>query len=120
MEMGGGMAGRKVRQAGKGERRDGDCRRQDRGFHVAFSMCCSRRASGCAWRYAAGGIALPRAGRSLGELRCAVHGGTIQTLGSWAEASGQQLETRHKSVEMLRVYCRDAELFAGNAAAGLL
>jgi integrase len=29
-------------------------------------------------------------------------------------------QTRHKSVDMLRVYCRDAELFAGNAAAGLL
>lgn len=29
-------------------------------------------------------------------------------------------QTRHKSVEMLRVYCRDAELFVGNAAAGLL
>jgi site-specific recombinase XerD len=29
-------------------------------------------------------------------------------------------QTRHKSVEMLRVYCRDAELFNGNAAAGLL
>ena len=29
-------------------------------------------------------------------------------------------QTRHKSVEMLRVYCRDADLFAGNAAAGLL
>jgi hypothetical protein len=28
--------------------------------------------------------------------------------------------TRHKSVEVLRVYCRDAELFNGNAAAGLL
>jgi hypothetical protein len=26
-------------------------------------------------------------------------------------------QTRHKSVEMLRVYCRDAELFNGNAAA---
>jgi hypothetical protein len=26
---------------------------------------------------------------------------------------------RHKSIEMLRVYCRDAELF-GNAATGLL
>jgi hypothetical protein len=37
-----------------------------------------------------------------------------------AEPSGRQLETWHKSVEMLRVYCRDAELFAGNAAAGLL
>jgi hypothetical protein len=29
-------------------------------------------------------------------------------------------QTRHKSVEMLRVYCRDAELFNGNAAGGLL
>jgi integrase len=29
-------------------------------------------------------------------------------------------QTRHRSVEMLRVYCRDAELFVGNAAAGLL
>jgi site-specific recombinase XerD len=29
-------------------------------------------------------------------------------------------QTRHKSIEMLRVYCRDAELFNGNAAAGLL
>jgi site-specific recombinase XerD len=29
-------------------------------------------------------------------------------------------QTRHKSVEVLRVYCRDAELFNGNAAAGLL
>jgi hypothetical protein len=29
-------------------------------------------------------------------------------------------QTRHKSVEMLRVYCRDAKLFNGNAAAGLL
>ncbi len=29
-------------------------------------------------------------------------------------------QTRHKSIEMLRVYCRDAELFQGNAAAGLL
>jgi site-specific recombinase XerD len=29
-------------------------------------------------------------------------------------------QTRHKSIEMLRVYCRDAELFVGNAAAGLL
>jgi site-specific recombinase XerD len=29
-------------------------------------------------------------------------------------------QTRHRSVEMLRVYCRDAELFAGNAASGLL
>jgi integrase len=29
-------------------------------------------------------------------------------------------QTRHKSVEMLRTYCRDAELFVGNAAAGLL
>jgi site-specific recombinase XerD len=28
-------------------------------------------------------------------------------------------QTRHKSVEMLRVYCRD-ELFNGNAAGGLL
>ena len=37
-----------------------------------------------------------------------------------AEASGRELETRHKSIEMLRAYCRDAELFAGNAAAGLL
>ena len=27
---------------------------------------------------------------------------------------------RHKSIEMLRVYCRDAELFVGNAATGLL
>ena len=26
----------------------------------------------------------------------------------------------HKSLEMLRVYCRDAELFVDNAAAGLL
>jgi hypothetical protein len=26
----------------------------------------------------------------------------------------------HKSLEMLRVYTRDADLFAGNAAAGLL
>jgi site-specific recombinase XerD len=29
-------------------------------------------------------------------------------------------QTGHKSLEMLRVYTRDAELFAGNAAAGLL
>jgi site-specific recombinase XerD len=29
-------------------------------------------------------------------------------------------QTRHKSIEMLRTYCRDAELFVGNAAAGLL
>jgi hypothetical protein len=29
-------------------------------------------------------------------------------------------QTRHKSIEMLRTYCRDAELFIGNAAAGLL
>jgi hypothetical protein len=29
-------------------------------------------------------------------------------------------QTRHRSVEMLRVYCRDVELFNGNAAAGLL
>jgi site-specific recombinase XerD len=29
-------------------------------------------------------------------------------------------QTGHKSLEMLRVYCRDAELFNGNAAAGLL
>jgi hypothetical protein len=29
-------------------------------------------------------------------------------------------QIRHKSIEMLRVYCRDAELFVGNAAAGLL
>jgi hypothetical protein len=29
-------------------------------------------------------------------------------------------QTRHKSIEMLRVYCRDAELFVGNAATGLL
>jgi hypothetical protein len=29
-------------------------------------------------------------------------------------------QTGHKSLEMLRVYNRDAELFAGNAAAGLL
>ena len=29
-------------------------------------------------------------------------------------------QTGHKSLEMLRVYSRDAELFAGNAAAGLL
>lgn len=29
-------------------------------------------------------------------------------------------QTRHKSIEMLRVYCRDAELFVGNAAAGML
>jgi hypothetical protein len=29
-------------------------------------------------------------------------------------------QTEHKSLEMLRVYSRDAELFAGNAAAGLL
>jgi site-specific recombinase XerD len=29
-------------------------------------------------------------------------------------------QTRHKSIEMLRIYCRDAELFVGNAAAGLL
>jgi site-specific recombinase XerD len=29
-------------------------------------------------------------------------------------------QTRHRSVEMLRVYCRDSELFNGNAAAGLL
>jgi hypothetical protein len=28
-------------------------------------------------------------------------------------------QTGHKSLEMLRVYTRDAELFAGNAAAGL-
>jgi hypothetical protein len=27
---------------------------------------------------------------------------------------------RHKSIEMLRVYCRDAVLFVGNAATGLL
>jgi hypothetical protein len=29
-------------------------------------------------------------------------------------------QTGHKSLEMLRVYSRDAELFAGNAPAGLL
>ena len=29
-------------------------------------------------------------------------------------------QTRHKSIEMLRVYCRDAELFVGNAATGLV
>ena len=29
-------------------------------------------------------------------------------------------QTGHKSLEMLRVYSRDVELFAGNAAAGLL
>lgn len=29
-------------------------------------------------------------------------------------------QTGRKSLEMLRVYSRDAELFAGNAAAGLL
>ena len=29
-------------------------------------------------------------------------------------------QTRHKSIEMLRTYCRVAELFVGNAAAGLL
>jgi hypothetical protein len=29
-------------------------------------------------------------------------------------------QTGHKSLEMLRVYSRDAELSAGNAAAGLL
>src|SRR5438128_3052724 len=29
-------------------------------------------------------------------------------------------QTGHKSLEMLRIYCRDAELFVGNAAAGLL
>jgi site-specific recombinase XerD len=29
-------------------------------------------------------------------------------------------QTRHKSIEMLRVYCRDADLFTGNASAGLL
>jgi hypothetical protein len=29
-------------------------------------------------------------------------------------------QTGHKSLEMLRVYSRDAELFAGNAAAELL
>jgi hypothetical protein len=29
-------------------------------------------------------------------------------------------QTGHKSLEMLRVYRRDAELFVGNAAAGLL
>jgi site-specific recombinase XerD len=29
-------------------------------------------------------------------------------------------QTGHKSLEMLRIYTRDAELFAGNAAAGLL
>jgi integrase len=29
-------------------------------------------------------------------------------------------QTGHRSLEMLRVYSRDAELFAGNAAAGLL
>jgi hypothetical protein len=29
-------------------------------------------------------------------------------------------QTGHKSLEMLRVYSRDAELFAGNAAVGLL
>jgi hypothetical protein len=29
-------------------------------------------------------------------------------------------QTGHKSLEMLRVYCRDAELFVGNAATGLL
>ena len=28
-------------------------------------------------------------------------------------------QTRHKSVEMLRTYCRDAQLFDQNAAAGL-
>ena len=29
-------------------------------------------------------------------------------------------QTGHKPLEMLRVYCRDAELFVGDAAAGLL
>jgi site-specific recombinase XerD len=29
-------------------------------------------------------------------------------------------QTRHRSIEMLRVYCRDGELFVGNAASGLL
>jgi site-specific recombinase XerD len=29
-------------------------------------------------------------------------------------------QTGHRSLDMLRVYCRDAELFVGNAAAGLL
>jgi integrase len=29
-------------------------------------------------------------------------------------------QTLHKSIEMLRTYCRDAELFNGNAASGLL
>jgi hypothetical protein len=29
-------------------------------------------------------------------------------------------QTRHRLVEILRAYCRDAELFNGNAAAGLL
>jgi hypothetical protein len=29
-------------------------------------------------------------------------------------------QTGHKSLEMLRVYCRDAEPFVGNAAVGLL
>ena len=28
-------------------------------------------------------------------------------------------QTGHKSLEMLRVYTRDAELFTGNAAAGM-
>ena len=29
-------------------------------------------------------------------------------------------QTQHRSVELLRFYCRDAKLFNGNAAAGLL
>jgi hypothetical protein len=34
--------------------------------------------------------------------------------------SGLARQAATQSLEMLRVYCRDAELFAGNAAAGLL
>jgi hypothetical protein len=42
---------------------------------------------------------------------------------SSAQVSVKNLEALrkgHKSLEMLRVYCRDAELFVGNSASGLL
>src|SRR6266480_7275923 len=48
---------------------------------------------------------------------------TVRHLSCWplAQRSGVNLlkicdQTGHKSLEMLRVYCRDAELFVGNAA----
>jgi hypothetical protein len=56
------------RSGGEGERRDGNRRRQDRGFHVAFSMFYSRRASGCAWRYEAGQARM-RAGADFSRIR---------------------------------------------------